>query len=141
MKKDINVEDVKFKNIIADNKGRISDLRRRINISYRYKFLEDVLYNLYQDKYISYGSGDKFLIVCDFINSIEPSNKVIYEMTNFQNMGLTYEYLIGKDRYINCNECGTLVKATSSTSKYCKDCRREKELENKRKYINKIRSK
>lgn len=139
IKKEKDVEDIKFKNIIIDNNGRVAELRKRTNIPSNFRFIGEILYNLYRDGYISYGSGDEFLVSCDFLDDIEDSDNVIYEMKNFQNIGLTYEKLTGKDRYINCKECGVLVKATSSTSTYCKVCSRERELEKKRRYINKVR--
>lgn len=55
------------------------------------------------------------------------------EITDFDNIVLYYRKHIG-DSIGNCEVCGNLIELTSSTKKYCEDCRKEKQLQWDRDY-------
>ena len=54
---------------------------------------------------------------------------------------LYYEQLEKGGRLIDCQECGklVLVKSKTCSDKYCQKCKKEKMLENQKRYDNKKR--
>ena len=54
-------------------------------------------------------------------------------ISDFRKLG--YEWKLYKgEKYIRCIDCGTLVKKKNGTTKYCSNCRKEKDLIRYRKY-------
>jgi len=76
-----------------------------------------------------------------FIDEIEESNVVMFDITTFDNVGYYFDRYNGDTKIIECNECKKLIRVTSNRRKYCHTCWKEKELEkyiryNKKRNIN-----
>lgn len=68
-----------------------------------------------------------------FIENIKVSKKdlIVFEITNFDNVGYYYEWYNRNEKYIKCenNSCGEVIKKTTSNRKYCEYCQKEKQKE------------
>jgi len=62
-----------------------------------------------------------------FIENIELSNDIVFEVNNFYNIGYYFDWFNGENGVIKCeNEgCEELVKKTGKNQKYCKECWKE----------------
>lgn len=66
-----------------------------------------------------------------FIESIEVSKEIVFEITNFYNIGYYFDWFNGANGVIKCeNEgCEEIVKKTNNNMKYCVNCAKEVKLE------------
>jgi len=68
-----------------------------------------------------------------FIENIEVSKegKIVFEITNFNNVGYYLEWYNGNDKFIKCenNGCGEIIRKTNGNRKYCENCQKEKQKE------------
>jgi ribosomal protein L37E len=71
-----------------------------------------------------------------FINNIRESNDMIFEITNFDNVGYYLDWFNGDDKFIKCenNGCDEIIKKTNGNKKYCSECALEKEKIRKREW-------
>ena len=76
------------------------------------------------------------------LHYVFPDSKQLIKITDFEAFNVYYDYLKNGGRLINCQECGKLILDKSKTcpSKYCKDCKKEKQLEHQRNSMAKARS-
>ena len=77
-------------------------------------------------------------VVCK-LNYADYAGERVIEIRDFsiESIPLYYEWYINGGRLIYCSECGKLVLLTSvndGSTKYCKKCKREKDLERQEKY-------
>ena len=76
------------------------------------------------------------------LHYVFPDSKQLIEITDFEAFNVYYDYLKKGGRLINCKECGKLVHIVNKqdrSTKYCKDCKREKQLEQQRNSMAKAR--
>ena len=80
----------------------------------------------------------KFTQKCNFellfIEPPAPDDEVIIEIDNLNNFVYYYYRWKQKGKYIHCEVCGCIDKATSNNKKYCNTCWKEKEREDNRRY-------
>ena len=70
-----------------------------------------------------------------FMNEIEKSDVILFEITTFDNIIYYFDFYNGDNKIIKCIECGKLIRQSRNKSKkYCKTCWIEKEQINNRKY-------
>lgn len=71
-----------------------------------------------------------------FIDNIENSNRILFNITTFDNIGYYLDWYNGDPKIIRCENCSKLIKQTNSVRKYCKACAREinirKTIENRK---------
>ena len=125
-------EDVSFIGYRMNTRQRQASLRKRTNIPTHLRLAEDLMRELVREGYISYSLRKDLVIICDFMEKIPEGKELIYELKDFQNIGLAYEMLSGESKVIECKECGSLTKANSNRTTYCKDCSKERRLERDR---------
>jgi len=79
-----------------------------------------------------------------FMDHIEESNVVIFDITTFDNIGYYLDWYNGDSKIIKCESCGKLIRVTSNRKKYCSTCWKEKERELRKdinkKYYDKIKT-
>ena len=80
-----------------------------------------------------------------FMNKIEKSDVIVFEITTFDNIVYYFDFYNGDDKIIKCIECGTFIRQIKNKhKKYCKTCWKEKEKllsrETSKKYRNKLKS-
>lgn len=122
------------RSIILDNASS-KDLKRRMNLKAGTRIFEDVFHELYTNRMVdTRKKGYSFYL--DFINDIESMGRseVIYKVEDFTNLGHNWDAIVGNGKIIKCIECETLVKARGNKTKYCNDCKVEKEKERHVKY-------
>ena len=76
------------------------------------------------------------------LHYVFPYSKQLIKITDFEAFNVYYDYLKKGGRLINCQECGKLVHIVNKqdrSTKYCKDCKREKQLEQQRNSMAKAR--
>ena len=76
------------------------------------------------------------------LHYVFPNSKQLIKITDFEAFNVYYDYLKKGGRLINCKECGKLVHIVNKqdrSTKYCKDCKREKQLEQQRNSMAKAR--
>ena len=69
------------------------------------------------------------------LHYIFPDSKQLIKITDFEAFNIYYDYLKKGGRLINCQECGKLVHIVNKqdrSTKYCKDCKKAKQLEQQR---------
>ncbi len=75
-----------------------------------------------------------------FVDSSIKEEDILIRINNFKNFIYEYCRLKG-EKIIECSECGCLIKKTSGTRKYCKECGKKKRKENVRKNVKNFRKK
>jgi len=79
-----------------------------------------------------------------FIDNIEESSKIEFNVTTFDNIGYYFDWYNGDDKIIRCENCGKLIKRRNNRQKYCPTCWKEKQKElwkeASQKYRDKIKS-
>ena len=76
------------------------------------------------------------------LHYVFPDSKQLIKITDFEAFNVYYDYLKKGGRLINCKECGKLVHIVNKqdrSTKYCKDCKRENQLEQQRNSMAKAR--
>ena len=76
------------------------------------------------------------------LHYVFPDSKQLIKITDFEAFNVYYDYLKKGGRLITCKECGKLVHVANKqdrSTKYCKDCKREKQLEQQRNSMAKAR--
>lgn len=63
-------------------------------------------------------------------------NEIMFEINNMENLGNMY-LSKSKQSYIQCTNCGKLIKIKSNRSCYCNKCAKDMELEKYKRYNNK----
>lgn len=59
-----------------------------------------------------------------YVIHIEPDGDEVIRISKFENPVLYYLNLFEPDKYMKCEECGVLVERTVNNRKYCKECAR-----------------
>ncbi|KOS61448.1 hypothetical protein FJQ98_16625 [Lysinibacillus agricola] len=72
-----------------------------------------------------------------FLNQIEEDEETIFEVNDFDNIGLAYEYYYGSKKVKKCIECGNLIRNTNYKNQYCNSCKIIKIKEKHVRYNNK----
>ena len=82
-----------------------------------------LLHELAQLEYISYSRRvDSLSLQIDMIDDAEDP---VATITDFRNLGNQYLRLIGHTDFIECAECGAVVRRNGRRQRYCKACARE----------------
>ena len=73
------------------------------------------------------------------VNKDEKGNKIdniVFEITNFDNVGYYFDWYNGDDKYMKCeNEvCGEIIKKTNGNIKYCIDCAKKMQFNQKKEW-------
>ena len=68
------------------------------------------------------------------VNKDEKGNKIdniVFEITNFENVGYYFDWYNGDERFMKCENdgCEEIIKKISGNRKYCSDCQKEKQKE------------
>lgn len=114
----------------------ISEAFKLANVTLTSDKRNEILHELYVNKYISFGKKVDNLNIKVQLND---SGKIVYKVKDFNNLGNQY---IGnfKKGYKQCKCCGKKIKDTGNKKMYCNKCAIEKQLESDRKYKNKVRN-
>ncbi|OPH47609.1 hypothetical protein BC351_10480 [Paenibacillus ferrarius] len=83
-------------------------------------------------------NGKSIFVKVLFADKDEDS-EVAITITDFRNFAYTYDQFRGSKVITKCKICGITFQKKSKGHKYCEDCQKEKQLEFKRKSINKKR--
>lgn len=104
----------------------------------------DMWREMEQDGLISFGIGKeaKKITLHYVSNPVEYENSNVIEIEDFDDFYIYYEAYNKKQRIKECQECGKLilVKGNAST-KYCLECKHEKQLKQQRESMKKARAK
>lgn len=76
------------------------------------------------------GNGNIKLL---FMYDIDNSDNAVITVDDYTNIGYFYDFYYGENRVKECDNCGTLIKANSSTNKFCKQCFVDREKDRQRK--------
>lgn len=74
------------------------------------------------------------IVRLNFIYDIPEDNNITLNIEHFDVIGRYYEAWSGEGNIKFCESCGKPFKQTSNRSKYCRECWKEKEIEDNRKY-------
>ena len=128
----------KFYNTLStDNHGWVNTTIREIyktarvtvkNRKDRFLYLND----LAQTGLISFSAKNDNLNIR--INFADMNGETVLSIEDFREPGYEYLNYIGSEHFIRCADCKRLVKRTGNNTRYCKECRRKKELEKYKKY-------
>ena len=73
-----------------------------------------------------------------FIENIDVSeiDKIVMNITNFDNVGYYFDWYNGNDKFIRCENvgCEEVIKKTNGNMKYCTDCAKEKQFNQKKEW-------
>ena len=87
-----------------------------------------------------YGIGARVSCKLNYID-YDSETAIIIKSFDIDDIHLYYEQQVNGGRLIYCSECGKLVlsKSKTCTDKYCPKCKKDKMLENQKRYDNKKR--
>lgn len=138
----------KLYNLISENNnGWINaDIKEifkvaRVSVKYRNdKFL--YLNDIEKTGLISFSNKNDNLNIR--VNFVDMDGKSILDVDDFRELGYEYLSYIGNGKFIRCKKCGILIKKNSkhdASTKYCKACKYEKQLEwSKKSYHNHLKN-
>ena len=79
-------------------------------------------------------------IILDYIENCIPEGEVVFEVTDYDNIGLYLDYYNGIKGIIKCSNCDKIIRTKNNRQKYCVDCwkehRKEYEKNKKKEYRN-----
>lgn len=108
-----------------DEKGffiKESDIKKLLGLSnIRNKDLQIMNKTLEDNKFIKFVDTRTKELIKVLINGVVGEEAL--KISDFNNPVLHYREYVG-DKIGKCQECGCLIKMTTSNNKYCKDCRR-----------------
>jgi hypothetical protein len=67
-----------------------------------------------------------------FVKFADKKSESVITIINFEDFIYKYLRYIGEGKFGDCESCGEIIKLTSSTKKYCKECANEKEKQRQR---------
>ena len=75
-------------------------------------------------------------IVVDKDDKGNKIDNIVFEITNFDNVGYYFDWYNGDDKYMKCeNEvCGEIIKKTNGNIKYCIDCAKKMQFNQKKEW-------
>lgn len=110
--------------------------------------INDQIYYLIQRGYFTqkmlYGKR-KYDLVCslvltDKLLSLYNEDEVVYTFDNLGNLSLLFNYIVGKEtNVIFCSHCGKITERTGRSTKYCKECAYEINLQKTKKNMKNLR--
>ncbi|MDD3292445.1 MAG: hypothetical protein WDA59_09825 [Methanofastidiosum sp.] len=121
----------KFKGMPKRFKISNVDLMKLSEVHVHNNTFWDYIYQLTQSKMLSmveYNNKSYYRV------HIDCGGNSLIQIGNFDNLIYNYLNLFESDKFIRCEECDILIKATSNRRKYCDRCSKEKELEKYSKY-------
>ena len=122
-------EATKF-NYIRGNQNTYNDIFETAKISDKTYKINNIINELEQLEYIDVRTRGRIRLL--FMDSIEESKNIVFEITFFDNIGYYFDWYNNDPKIIKCSDCGKLIKVTSNRQKYCPTCWKEKEKELKR---------
>ena len=63
------------------------------------------------------------------VNFVDMDSEAVMEIDDFRELGYEYLNYIGEGRFVRCSICKRLIKQTGRRSKYCAECRHQKQKE------------
>ena len=134
----------KLYNTISENNNGwvntdIQELYRaaRVTVKYRkdkFLFLNDIE----RTGLISFSNkNDNLNLKVNFFNM---DGESVLQISDFRELGYEYLNYIGDGNFVRCSECNILVRKKSEkdfSTRYCKDCKHQKDIEKYSKYNNK----
>jgi hypothetical protein len=98
--------------------------------------INSLINDLSNSRYVEVRTRGKINLL--FIDNIKFSDndKIIFNVSNFDNVGYYFEWFNGNDKFIKCgnNGCEEIIKKTNGNMKYCINCATEKEKTRKREW-------
>lgn len=87
------------------------------------------------------GRRDGGILASEYIKSLYNENNIAFTINNYDDVVFYYEHYVNPFWYPLCERCGKIIKRSSTTQKYCKEC--SKKIKNKKNqtykcYTNKI---
>lgn len=73
-------------------------------------------------------------ISLDYIKNCVPDGEVVIEVTDFENVGLYLDYYNGVKGVIKCEGCEKIIKISNNKNKYCKECAKEIQFNQKKEW-------
>jgi hypothetical protein len=70
------------------------------------------------------------LIILDYLKNCIECDNIIFEIKNFEHVGLYLDYYNNIDKVKKCENCENIIKAKNNKTKYCDECAEEIEKEN-----------
>ena len=118
---------------------KYNELKKQAKIPDKIRLNEDLFHSLYQDELVvpMYNGLIRFKFM-EELNELELDKEVI-RISQFDEIGWYYDYLMGDTKVKLCESCDKLIKIKSKTKpeKYCEKCAKEKELEKYARYNDK----
>lgn len=62
------------------------------------------------------------MVILNFLDDITTDGEVIYNITDFENVGWYYDLYHNENKVKQCKQCGKLFKQTGKFQLYCTDC-------------------
>lgn len=123
-------------NYISGTQSTYNDIFEVSKISDKTYKINSIINELEQLKYIDVRTRGKINLL--FMNDIKDSEKIVFNITTFDNIGYYLDWFNGDLKIIRCECCSKLIKKTSNRMKYCKNCwkeiRREYKTQKQREY-------
>lgn len=117
---------------IGGKQEYFNDILKVSKVSNGYR-INDIINILEQLKYVEVRTRGKIKLI--FIKEIEDSDKVVFDIITYDNIGYYFDKYNGDERIIECVECGKLIKQSKNKrQKYCSTCWKEKHQELKNKW-------
>lgn len=122
----IRYGDVLKFNYVGGKQKYFNEIFEMSKIPNTYK-INNIINYLSNNGYIDIRTKGKINLL--FVESIESSNKVVFNITTFDNIGYYFDWYNGDEKIIRCENCGKLIKQTSNRKKYCSSCWKDKDAE------------
>lgn len=121
---------------------KYNELKKQAKIADKTKLNEELFHSLYQNKLVTpmYNGLIKF----DFMEKLKEVKLTdeLIKVDKFDEIGWYYDYLMGDKKVKLCECCNKLIKIKSNkdhSTKYCNDCKEEKQQEWSRESMKKLR--
>jgi hypothetical protein len=118
----IRYGDVLKFNYVGGKQKYFNDIFEMSKIPNTYK-INNIMNYLSNNGYIDIRTKGKINLL--FVESIESSNKIVFNITTFDNIGYYFDWYNEDEKIIRCEDCGKLIKQTSNRRKYCSSCWKE----------------
>ena len=80
------------------------------------------------------GKKDGGFLASNYIKSLYNENNIAFTINNYDDVVFYYEHYINPFWYPLCERCGKIIKRSSTTQKYCKECSKKAALERYKRY-------
>ena len=119
-------------------KTLLDTLSEKLTRTYRQKGIHEAV-KLFNDNGLT-RTTNRLSLELLFLEQIEDCAEIVLNVSDFDEIGLFWDYVIGETIVSNCINCLSLIKLTNFKNKFCKKCAEETRLKRQRELMKKRRN-